>query len=325
MQPAAVSLLIVTAASALAPPRLFFDVATNAAALGRIEVELAAFDSLPRLVENLRLIAANERAPRCSFDGSRFRHAPQGPQYKWSHEFEGAGNRPAIEPSLLKTDAAPSCRIDVFGGSYYGYRWNDDDVLLTTPRVGPGAHKARFSFVRVKSSPPAWQERLLVNSYVLGVCATGADEVLQRLCELPADAEPRIERAGLLDVADDCLVPAPEDARRRRPTSAVRRRRDLEHAGRDRRGLPLGRRAGGGVARAAVSPGWGLCRATKRASTSRHRADAASIDGSRAGREGGLPRSRAGQQRDRKVANTIRLVTRRPRTRPCRCSARTRP
>ena len=195
----------------LAPPRLFFDVATNAAALGRIEVELAAFDSLPRLVENLRLIAANERAPRCSFDGSRFRHAPQGPQYKWSHEFEGAGNRPAIEPSLLKADAAPSCRHGVFGGSYYGYRWNDDDVLLTTPRVGPGAHKARFSFVRVKSSPPAWQERLLVNSYVLGVCAPGADEVLQRLCELPADAEPRIECAGLLDVADDCLVPAPED------------------------------------------------------------------------------------------------------------------
>ena len=195
----------------LAPPRLFFDVATKKAPLGRIEVKLAAFDSLPRLVENLRLIAANERAPRCSFDGSRFRHAPQGPQYKWSHEFEGAGNRPAIEPSLLKADAAPSCRHDVFGGSYYGYRWNDDDVLLTTPRVGPGAHKARFSFVRVKSSPPAWQERLLVNSYVLGVCAPGADEVLQRLCELPADAEPRIERAGLLDVADDCLVPAPED------------------------------------------------------------------------------------------------------------------
>ena len=220
MQPAAVSLLIVATASALAPPRLFFDLKTNAAALGRIEVELAAFDSLPRLVENLRLIAANERAPRCSFDGSRFRHAPQGPQYKWSHEFEGAGNRPAIEPSLLKADAAPSCRHDVFGGSYYGYRWNDaDDVLLTTPRVGPGAHKARFSFVRVKSSPPAWQERLLVNSYVLGVCAPGADDVLQRLCELPADAEPRIERAGLLDVADDCLVPAPEDARRRRPTS----------------------------------------------------------------------------------------------------------
>ena len=211
----------------LAPPRLFFDLKTNAAALGRIEVELAAFDSLPRLVENLRLIATNERAPRCSFDGSRFRHAPQGPQYKWSHEFEGAGNRPAIEPSPLKADAAPSCPHDVFGGSYYGYRWNDaDDVLLTTPRVGPGAHKARFSFVRVKSSPPAWQERLLVNSYVLGVCAPGADEVLQRLCELPADAEPRIERAGLLDVADDCLVPVPEDARRRRPTSAVRRRRD---------------------------------------------------------------------------------------------------
>ena len=81
----------------LAPPRLYFDLKTNAASLGRIEVELAAFDSLPRLVENLRLIATNERAPRCSFDGSRFRHAPQGPQYKWSHEFEGAGNRPAID------------------------------------------------------------------------------------------------------------------------------------------------------------------------------------------------------------------------------------
>ena len=122
MQPAAVSLLIVTAASALAPPRLFFDVATAKAPLGRIEVELAAFDNLPRLVENLRLIAANERAPRCSFDGSRFRHAPQGPQYRWAHEFEGAGNRPAIEPSLLKADAAPSCHHDVFGGSYCGYR-----------------------------------------------------------------------------------------------------------------------------------------------------------------------------------------------------------
>ena len=274
MQPAAVSLLIVATASALAPPRLFFDLKTaNAAALGRIEVELAAFDSLPRLVENLRLIAANERVPRCSFDGSRFRHAPQGPQYKWSHEFEGAGNRPAIDAALLKADAAPTCRHDIFGGSYYGYRWNDDDVLLTTPRVGPGAHKARFSFVRVKSSPPAWQERLLVNSYVLGVCAPGADEVLQRLCELPADAEPRIERAGLLDVADDCLVPAPADARRRRPTSAVRRRRDLEHAGRHRGGLPLGRGPGGGVARAAVSPGWGLCgnHPVSRGHPSRHR------------------------------------------------------
>ena len=152
MQPAAVSLLIVATAGALAPPRLFFDLKTNAAALGRIEVELAAFDSLPRLVENLRLIAANERAPRCSFDGSRFRHAPQGPQYRWAHEFEGAGNRPAIDAALLKADAAPTCRHDIFGGSYYGYRWNDDDVLLTTPRVGPGAHKARFSFVRVTVS-----------------------------------------------------------------------------------------------------------------------------------------------------------------------------
>ena len=122
MQPAAVSLLIVATVSALAPPRLFFDLKTNAAALGRIEVELAAFDSLPRLVENLRLIAANERAPRCSFDGSRFRHAPQGPQYKWAHEFEGAGNRPAIDAALLKTDAAPCCQ-DVFGGSHCGYRW----------------------------------------------------------------------------------------------------------------------------------------------------------------------------------------------------------
>ena len=106
----------------LAPPRLFFDVATKKAPLGRIEVKLAAFDSLPRLVENLRLIAANERAPRCSFDGSRFRHAPQGPQYKWAHEFEGAGNRPAIDAALLKTDAAP-CRQDVFGWSYCRYRW----------------------------------------------------------------------------------------------------------------------------------------------------------------------------------------------------------
>ena len=297
MQPAAVSLLIVATASALAPPRLFFDLkTTNAAALGRIEVELAAFDSLPRLVENLRLIAANERAPRCSFDGSRFRHAPQGPQYKWSHEFEGAGNRPAIDAALLKADAAPTCRHDIFGGSYYGYRWNDDDVLLTTPRVGPGAHKARFSFVRVTSSPPAWQERLLVNSYVLGVCAPGADEVLQRLCELPADAEPRIERAGLLDVTDDCLVPAPEDVDIEEDCLWDA---DQEAEWRERRFLQVG----GCVER------------------QRGRVDRWF---SRTGREGGLPRPGAGEQRDRKVATTIRLVTRRPRTRPCRCSARRR-
>ena len=135
MQPAAVSLLIVATAGALAPPRLFFDLkTTNAAALGRIEVELAAFDSLPRLVENLRLIAGNERAPRCSFDGSRLRHAPQGPQYKWSHEFEGAGNRPAIEPSLLKAAPHSIC------SRFY------DCLRLGKTKLLKAIHPALFSF-----------------------------------------------------------------------------------------------------------------------------------------------------------------------------------
>ena len=108
MAPAASVSLLFVAASALAPPRLYFDIATrDAAALGRIEVELTAYDSLPRLVENARLIASGERSPRCSFDGSRFAVAAQ---YKWCHEFEGAGNRPAIDAGLLKTDASPSCR-----------------------------------------------------------------------------------------------------------------------------------------------------------------------------------------------------------------------
>ena len=210
---AAAVLLLLAPARALAPPRIYFDVASAGGSLGRVEVSLESFDCLPRLSENLRLIASNERSPRCTFDGARLAHSPAGPNYKWAHSFEGSGNRPAIEASLLGADASSANRNDVVGGSYYGAPLGDVDVVLTTPLAGPGAKKARFSFVRIGASPSEWKQRLLINSAVLGVAISpDADDVLARLAALGPDDAPRIASTGVVDAADDdCLVPAPED------------------------------------------------------------------------------------------------------------------
>ena len=86
--------------------------------MGRIEIALSSFELLPRLCENVRLIASGERAPRCSFENARFADARAGPQYKWSHQFACAHS--AIELGLLKGDASSANREEAFGGVYYG-------------------------------------------------------------------------------------------------------------------------------------------------------------------------------------------------------------
>ena len=194
---------------ALAPPKIYFDVATSTASLGRIEIALSSFELLPRLCENVRLIASGERAPRCSFENARFADAREGPQYKWSHQFACAHS--AIELGLLKGDASSANREEAFGGVYYGAAVGDGDVALTTPLAGPGAY-TRFAFVRVGASPTTWKQRLLANAAVLGVATTPlADDVLHRLAT--ADGGGVVAGAGVVDDAadDDCLVPPPEE------------------------------------------------------------------------------------------------------------------
>ena len=85
--------LLLPLAAAMAPPKIFFDLSPHE----RVEVSLTAYETLPRLVENVRLIAANERAPRCSFDGAPVDGCGlEAPRYRWAHGFAGAGRRPAI-------------------------------------------------------------------------------------------------------------------------------------------------------------------------------------------------------------------------------------
>ena len=201
-------LLREAAVVALQPPKIWLDFAAGGTSLGRVEVALTAYECLPRLVENLRLIASGERKPRCSLDGVPLAVARESPQYKFSHTFAPAF--PAIDVSLLKSDASSKHRVAAFGGHYYAAGPVDDDaVALTTPLSGPGAFK-RFSLVRVGASPVTWKQRLLVNAAVLGVASNAeADAVLHRLAT--TDGAPVIERAGVVPPEDDCLVPSPED------------------------------------------------------------------------------------------------------------------
>jgi len=93
-------------------------------------------------------------------------------------------DEPFSDPERVK-----ECTHDCFGGSDYGWRydeiWNllsaaaeEGDfaaILLTVPIHGPGGGTSKFSIVRVSESPKEWGERLLLNSGVVGFLDCGAD------------------------------------------------------------------------------------------------------------------------------------------------------
>lgn len=196
-----------------AAARLFFDVSAGDRTLGRIVVRLdeATAIALPRMSENVRQLAAAERAPvdaRLTYRGCAFEYSPsyvEGPQYKWAHVLKGNG-LPALPPTPEERAALLACTRDCFGGSYYGMRVEDDDgagaSVLAMPVSGPGAGKSRIAFVRVGASPREWRQRLLLNLAVLGAVDGSASEATLRAIAT-APCPPVVEDCGELPRDDD--------------------------------------------------------------------------------------------------------------------------
>jgi hypothetical protein len=88
----------------------------------------------------------------------------------------------------------------MYGGVYYGLKYDEmqgeEGVLLTVPLVGAFRGSTSFSIVRVGESPQEWQERLLLNSAVLGRLETGI-ETLHSLAR-QTRAPPQIDKCGKL-------------------------------------------------------------------------------------------------------------------------------
>ena len=126
--------------------------------------------------------------------------------------FEGAGNRPTSSSLCSRRRRCRRADLMYLAGPITEYRWNDDDCSAHDATCGSGRARARFSFVRVKSSPPAWQaapRELACFRRLRTRRRRGAPEALRAAGRRRGAAS-----AGLLGVtADDCLVPAPEAAR----------------------------------------------------------------------------------------------------------------
>lgn len=164
---------------------------------------------LPLHISNLCSLAASKRKaidPKATYVGCTFQFSPATIEdgsfrYRWGHQCDGNG-RNGIQASLADgqvtdwdepfsdPERVKECTHDCFGGSYYGWRYDEilellfstgeggDDVavtLLTVPIHGPGAGTSKFSIVRVSESPREWGERLLSNSAVVGFLDCSAD------------------------------------------------------------------------------------------------------------------------------------------------------
>eukprot|EP00967_Tisochrysis_lutea_P102737 scaffold154784_cov32-Tisochrysis_lutea.AAC.2 len=197
------------------PSVVFLDIGLGGTPLGRLSFALAPPSLLPHTRENLRQLFTSERTAldsRLSYKGCSFAWSPsyvEGPQYKFAHVCDGRGLR--AHPKTDDGAVLAACAVKVFGGTtYYGLELDLKDgaaegtidgrrtnagTVLTVPVVGPGRGKTRFSIVRVEASPPAWRERLLINSAVMGVLVSGA-EVVQMMAR--ASSPPVILATGEL-------------------------------------------------------------------------------------------------------------------------------
>lgn len=165
---------------------------------------------LPLHISNLCNLASSKRKaidPKATYVGCTFQFSPAtiddgSFRYRWGHQCDGYG-RNGIQASLASSgrvtdwdepfsdpERVKECAHDCFGGSYYGWRYDEisdllsaaaeegDDVaaiLLTVPIHGPGCGTSKFSIVRASESPREWGERLLLNSAVVGFLDCGAN------------------------------------------------------------------------------------------------------------------------------------------------------
>ena len=205
--------------------RLWLDLALAGAPAGSLVFELGAAEMLPRSIANVAALAAGTRTSldsRLSYVGCAFEHGPSyiaGPQYRWAHVLKGRG-KPAVSPARDEPAALAACKRCFYGGTYYGMRIEDlpmAQTFLTVPVTGPGAATSRLAIVRVGESPPAWRERLLLSSAVIGVLVEG-DEVVDAMSR--SASAPVVASAGVADDAAASIAQPFRASPRARPPRA---------------------------------------------------------------------------------------------------------
>lgn len=207
---------------------IYFDLTVLDEPAGRLVFQIPQPNRLPRHTENLlKLISKAQTSidPRCSYIGCPFAFSPQFvegyPQYKWAHMLRGKGKNAVgrVDELVREVDGTlQQCTHSIYGGSYYGLNYdtdiglssddNDDDdanneiVLLTVPLSGPGRGSTGLSVVRVSESPQEWQERLLINSAVLGWMEGEASfDTLYRIAR-QTDGPPVVVDTGIMELED---------------------------------------------------------------------------------------------------------------------------
>jgi len=189
--------------------RVYFDIAVAELPIGRLVFKLDN-DILPLHAENVRRLCTGEQSaidPKLTYEGCAFEHGPSyvaGPQYKWSHVLKGRGRNAVGRANELIRDPerlAACVRDGPAGSRYYGLdvvsgEGIDAGIVLTVPVQGPGRGSSRVVVVRVRESPPSWQQRLLLNSAVIGVLEPESASVVEAMAS--AGSPPIVARCGEL-------------------------------------------------------------------------------------------------------------------------------
>lgn len=200
------------APSRLSADSVYFDIEIQGTPVGRLVFHLTNPSPLPLHAENVIQLAKGSRRgidPRAHYVGCEFDYSPSTIEdgmgrYRWGHSLKGRGRNAigrADDPIVDKTNQlihTHSC----FGGQYYGDEYapaeNDPGVLITVPVMGPGHGSSKFSIVRVGESPNEWQERLVLNSGVIGRLDPSSLDVLHMMARQRV-GPPTVADAGVLE------------------------------------------------------------------------------------------------------------------------------
>eukprot|EP00980_Cylindrotheca_fusiformis_P005048 scaffold1069_cov143-Cylindrotheca_fusiformis.AAC.6 len=191
----------------LSADSIYFDLEIQKHPIGRLVFHLTNPSPLPLHAENvIQLVKGSRKGidPMAHYVGCEFEYSPStieeegnnrggggGGRYLWGHTLKGRG-RNAIgraDQTLIDQQNQLIHTHSCYGGQYYGDKYNnnnsdqDDDpgVVLTVPIKGPGHGTSKISIVRVGESPNEWQERLLINSGVIGRLDPSCLEVLHTM------------------------------------------------------------------------------------------------------------------------------------------------
>ena len=196
--------------AAQAAVRIFFDLTSAGAPLGRVTFELAPPTLLPMFTSNLATLATTSDSTLsyagCAFDFDA--SCVLGSDYAYVHRLAGRGeNARGLPPSAAADSPAKllaSQRLG-FGGAYYGLEVEDGDprarVVLTVPAQGARAGRSELSIVRVADSPEGLRQKLLLNSAVIGLLVDGEGvvEALPGVSEPPVVDACGMQSAGSRD------------------------------------------------------------------------------------------------------------------------------